>query len=662
MPLHAFVIRRTMQTITKNQIQSGEFDYRFLETDGNGGFISQTVTGANVRNDDSLYTVSLKAPIMRYKLIQKFDEQLLIEDQLYNLSSQSYVNCKNDTSGKNYIVKVVNDYVLEITYQVADIVIIKNIVFSKDTSQVAIKYQIINQFYRKLQLVIRPQLAGYELGEYKAESRYDYTPFINSDVVEFKSPSCHNVYIKSNSQFTCEKPQFIGDYYYPHDSRDGRNAIGSSCSYGQFIYCPHTKLSEIEFIISAKANFPVTANQLIANDIVYKQDIVNNSQARSNLTKSLALATDNYLVNRESTGEKTIIAGYPFFGDWGRDTFWAFNGTCLQTKRFEEAKGILRSFVKYEHNGLLPNMFPEGDELPLYNSVDAPLLFINSVYEYYLATNDKQFILEVKSTIENMINNYISGTDYHISMDSDGLISSGADLEQLTWMDVRFEQILPTPRHGKCVEINSMWYNALKIVQYFTNQLGIKFEINQDVEQLAELVSTSFRQKFIMDNGYLKDVISNMYADTQIRSNAIWAVTQNFCPLHVDEMKAVVNVASSQLYTSLGIRTLTPTDGEFKPKYGDSHFERDMAYHQGTVWPFILGGYIRAYLKSEEYSVEAKEHARHLLDGSEQALSEYCIGQICEVLDGLNPSYSKGCYAQAWSIAEIYRAANEVEE
>lgn len=651
-----------MQTITKNQIQSSEFDYRYLETDGNGGFISQTVTSANTRNEDSLYTVSLKAPIRRFKLVQKFDEQIIIDDKAYNLSSQPYVNCKNNTSGKDYIVKVVNDYVLEISMQVADVVIIKNIVFSKDTSQVAIKYQIINQFNRNVQMLIRPQIAGYEVGGYKAENEYDYQVSVKDDIVQFKSLTCQDIFIKSNSQFTCENPQYTGDYYYPHDSRDGRNAIGTSQSYGQFKYSPHAKLSELEFILSIEPKFPVSASQLIANDIVYKQQLVNNSQAKSDFTKSLALATDNYLVNRESTGEKTIIAGYPFFGDWGRDTFWAFNGTCLQTKRYAEAKSILRSFIKYEQNGLIPNMFPEGDEQPLYNSVDAPLLFINSVYEYYLATEDKDFILEVKSTIENMINNYIEGTDYHIYMDNDGLIASGADLEQLTWMDIRFDQILPTPRHGKCVEINSMWYNALKIVQFFQDNVGIEFNLKNNIADLSELVATSFRQTFIMDNGYLKDVISNTYADTQIRSNGIWAVTQNFSPLQLDEMKAVVKVASSELYTSLGIRTLSPSDVEFKAKYGDSHFERDMAYHQGTVWPFILGGYIRAYLKSEQYSGAAKEHARHLLAGSEQALSEYCIGQICEVLDGLNPSYSKGCYAQAWSIAEIYRAANEVEE
>lgn len=651
-----------MLTITKSAIQANPNDYRFLETDGNGGFISHTVTGNNVRNDDSLYTISLKAPIKRYKLVQKFDEQASVATKEFKLSSQSYVNNQNDVCSKHHILKFESKLNPEITYQLADVRITKSIAFSNVTSQVAVKYQIENPFNREVKLLITPQLAGHNLGEYKPEHLYDYQPVCDQQVVSYHSPTANPVYIKSNAQFTSAKQQVITDYYYPHDSRDGRNAIGSSASYGNFEYKTTASSDSVEFVISATSEFNYSATKLIDQAVARKFAVVEQSTTHSKFGQDLALATDNYLVNRESTGEKTIIAGYPFFGDWGRDTFWAFNGVCLQTKRYQEAKGILRSFIKYEKNGLIPNMFPEGDEYPFYNSVDAPLLFINSVYEYYQHTDDSEFVLEAMPTISKMINNYISGTDYHIYMDSDGLIASGANLEQLTWMDVRFDQILPTPRQGKCVEINGMWYNALKVVLYFEQLLNIEFDITNDLNALAAQVQASFREQFILENGYLKDVINNTSEEIQIRSNAIWVVTQNFSPLTTAEMKSVVAVASEHLYTSFGIRTLSPSDQQFKAKYGDSHFERDMAYHQGTVWPFILGGYVRAYLKSEEYSSNSKLNAKNMLEGSSLALSEYCVGQICEVLDGLNPSHSKGCYAQAWSVAEIYRALNEVEE
>lgn len=651
-----------MQVITKNQIQADEFAYRYLETNGSGGFISQSVTGANTRNDDSLYTISLKAPIKRYKLVQKFDETLYVDDVKYDLTSQQFVNDKNNKSSKHYILKFSNDLYPQITYQLQSVTITKSIVFSNETNQVAIKYAVNNPFNSMLRFEFTPQISGHLLGTYKPEQNYDYQVMTDNDIVTYKSETELDVFIKSTANYKQSEVKYIGDYYYAHDTRDGRDGIGSSCSYGYFEIDTNKSEEIIEFIISSQNKFEMTANQLFDDEITRKQSIIDNANCSSDFATSLALATDNYLVDRDSTGEKTIIAGYPFFGDWGRDTFWAFNGVCLQTNRFAEAKSILRSFIKYEKNGLIPNMFPEADEYPFYNSVDAPLLFINSVYEYFTYTSDEQFIIETKSTIENMINSYINGTDYHIYMDRDGLICSGAELEQLTWMDVRFDTILPTPRQGKCVEINSMWYNALMIILELENELDIKFEIDKDVSKLSELVLSSFKSSFITDKGYLLDLISNTHVDNQIRSNAIWAITQNFSPLSLDEMKQVIKIASKHLYTSLGIRTLSPDDSEFKPVYGDSHFERDMAYHQGTVWPFILGGYVRAYLKSEAYSAEAKANAKLMLAGSEGALSEYCLGQISEVLDGLNPSYSKGCYGQAWSIAEIYRALNEVEE
>ncbi len=646
--------------IIKQQIQASEFDYRFLETDGSGGFISQTATFANVRGDDGIYIRSLKAPIKRYKYIQKMDETIIVDGTSYNLSSQTYVNDKRNTSSKHNLLQFESNLYPQVQFQVKDVTITKRLVYSNH--QVAIEYVVLNPFERSLQFQIKPQIAGHSLGHYKTEGEYDYKVTSANNITSFKSDSCEDVYLKSNLEFTETKPSFIGDYYYPHDSRDGRDSIGTSISYGHYNLQTCDSNSQVSIIINYQNEFEYSLEQLFDLEQKRKSAIIENSKGTSQFAKRLALATDNYLVDRDSTGEKTIIAGYPFFGDWGRDTFWAFNGSCLQTQRYEEAKSILRSFAPYEKNGLIPNMFPEGDEYPFYNSVDAPLLYINSVYEYYQHTNDREFVLELKSVIENMINNYIKGTDYHIKMDSDGLIASGAGLEQLTWMDVRFEQILPTPRQGKCVEINGMWYNALMILEQFRTELNLEFKLERDPKDLAELVRLSFREQFIMDNGYLKDVISNSSADTQIRSNAIWVITQNFCPLDLSEMKAVIRVASNHLYTSLGIRTLSPDDPEFKAIYGDSHFERDMAYHQGTVWPFILGGYIRAYLKSENYTIEAKQIARTLLIGSENSLDEYCIGQICEVLDGLNPSYSKGCYAQAWSISEIYRALIETEE
>ncbi|WOO86440.1 amylo-alpha-1,6-glucosidase [Mollicutes bacterium LVI A0039] len=650
-----------MPTCLKHQIQKNEWEYRFLETDGFGGFVSFPVTNGNVRYDDSLFTYSYKAPIKRYKLVQKFDERIVVDGQKFNLSSATFANDKRNTTAKNNFLSFTNDLIPTWTFQCIDVTIKKQLVYANDTRQVAIVYSINNPFGRELCYEICPQLAGHQLGHYKQADAFDYQVSMTNDCISFTSETAKSVFIKSSLPFTPSSEAIITDYFYAHDARDGRDALGSSASYGSFTYQTKAKQGSFEFVLSSENNFVKTANELIDLETVRKQQIIDNCNGTSDFSKELALATDNYLVNRESTGHKTIIAGYPFFGDWGRDTFWALNGVCIQTNRLAEAKSILKSFIKYEQNGLLPNMFPEGDEDPFYNSVDAPLLFINSLYEYYQASDDQAFITEATPIIESIINNYIAGTDYHIYMDEDGLIAGGAELEQLTWMDVRFDTILPTPRQGKCVEINAMWYNCLKIVEYFQANLALEFTINANLNKLIEQVGNSFKAQFITEAGGLLDVISNTSQDRQIRSNQIWALTQNFTPLSEVEAQAVIKHVSKHLFAGYGIRTLSPNDPDFKHHYGDSHFERDMAYHQGTVWPFILGGYIRAYLKSEGYSDQAKDYARDLLESSKQALSEYCLGQICEVMDGLHPSNSKGCYAQAWSISEIYRALCEVE-
>lgn len=649
-----------MQKCFKYQIQKDQFEYRFLETDGYGSFSSFAVTNANVRGDDGLFIYSAKPPIKRQKLVQKFDEIIEIDGHKFELSSQTYVNDKRNTDAKNNFLKFESEYTSKFAFQCLDVTIEKSLVYSNQTRQVALVYNVSNPFNRSIKYTITPQIAGHPLGEYKSQEQYDYKQQFGKMITSFESEVSANVYIKSNLPYHSTEQKVINDYYYPHDARDGRDAIGSSASYGSYELLTD-KDERFDFIISSNPSFEYSAQELIELEVMRKKQIVEVSNGTSSFAKNLALATDNYLVHRESTDHKTIIAGYPFFGDWGRDTFWAFNGICLETNRFDQAKSILKSFVKYEKNGLLPNMFPEGDEYPFYNSVDAPLLFINSLYEYYQASKDRDFVREISDTVAQIISNYIEGTDYHIFMDEDGLIQSGADLEQLTWMDVRFETILPTPRQGKCVEINAMWYNALKIVISLSRELNLDILKQYNLDELSEKVFASFRSKFITSSGYLLDVISETDQDQQIRSNQIWVISQNFTPLTLSEMKKVIKVSSEHLFAGAGIRTLSPTDRAFKPIYGDSHYERDMAYHQGTVWPFILGGYIRAYLKSEEYSAKAKEDAKKLLEHAEQSLNEYCLGQICEVMDGLNPSNSKGCYAQAWSIAEIYRALCEIE-
>ena len=295
----------------------------------------------------------------------------------------------------------------------------------------------------------------------------------------------------------------------------------------------------------------------------------------------------------------------------------------------------------------------------MYNTVDAALLFINCVWLYRQATGDADFVREMFPVMERIIASYKKGTDYNIHMDRDGLIIAGSGLDQVTWMDVRVGDILPTPRHGKPVEINAYWYNALRIMGEFAKFTGRDSEA---YETLADRVRASFIREFWMEEKHcLRDVVSGTAADAQIRCNQIWALSLPFTMLEEEKERQILDTVFEKLYTPYGLRTLDPADPEFRPEYGGEVLKRDLAYHQGTVWTYPLGAYYLAYLRVNGYSEEAEAYVRAQLEVLHSALREGCIGQLPEIYDGLEPVSSKGCFAQAWSVGELLRVYEALE-
>ena len=338
----------------------------------------------------------------------------------------------------------------------------------------------------------------------------------------------------------------------------------------------------------------------------------------------------------------------------------ALPGCTLSTGRYADAKSILKTFLSYERDGLVPNLFPEGGVEPRYNTVDAALLLIDCLWQYYNHTQDIAFIEEAFPVMERIINAYRAGTRHGIGMDADGLIYAGQGLDQVTWMDVCVDGVLPTPRHGKPVEINAYWYNALKIMAKFAALLGKE---QADYAHLAEKVKKSFRQQFWMEEqGYLKDVLSGTNADRQLRCNQIWAVSMSFTMLESVQEQAVVDAVEQHLLTPRGLRTLSPEDPEYHGFYGGKQFDRDMAYHQGTTWVFPMGAWCRAFLKVNGNTPKAADALLDKLSQMEDMLTEGCLGQLPEIYDGDNPYEGKGCYAQAWSVGEILRVYEEIKK
>ncbi|ERN42156.1 glycogen debranching enzyme [Rubidibacter lacunae KORDI 51-2] len=376
--------------------------------------------------------------------------------------------------------------------------------------------------------------------------------------------------------------------------------------------------------------------------------------------EQLTLAADQFVVRRAVPVDpdgKTIIAGYPWFGDWGRDTAISLPGLSVAAGRPEIARPILRTFGHYLSQGMLPNLFPDGSTEPEYNTVDAVLWYFEAVRAYFNATGDEDLLRELYSPLEEAIAWHQRGTRYNIHLDSDGLLYAGEPGTQLTWMDAKVEDWVVTPRIGKPVEINALWFNALQIVVEFAQVLDRPYA---DLATLRDRARQSFARFWSEDLGYCIDVLDGPEGDdTALRPNQIFAVSVPSEPLLTPErQRAVVDTVSRHLLTSHGLRSLAPADAQYCPHYGGDRLQRDGCYHQGTVWGWLLGPFVQAHLRV--YRDPAT--ARALLQPMADHLAAGGLGTISEIFDGAPPHTPRGCFAQAWSVAEILRVWLALED
>jgi predicted glycogen debranching enzyme len=373
--------------------------------------------------------------------------------------------------------------------------------------------------------------------------------------------------------------------------------------------------------------------------------------ANTPVIQLLTHATDDFISARKSPDGRagsTIIAGYPWFADWGRDTMISLPGLLLATRRFEEARQVLCVFAQYVSEGMIPNRFDDYTNQPSYNTVDASLWFIHACFEYARWSKDSKTLEELlRPACVAIVQGYTQGTRYNIKVDpADGLVSQGDADTQLTWMDAKCDGIAFTPRQGKPVEINALWYHALRL-------LG--------EEKRAEQVRASFRKQFWLSpfRG-LADVVDGSRKDVSLRPNQIFAASLPNSPLSLEQQQAVVEVVRRELLTPMGLRTLARSDPRYHGTYRGPQRQRDEAYHNGTVWPWLLGGFLDAYLKVHNRSSDSIEQSRRWLLPLLHKMHHGCIGQIGEIYEGDEPHRPVGCFAQAWSVAEVMRLALEL--
>jgi predicted glycogen debranching enzyme len=371
--------------------------------------------------------------------------------------------------------------------------------------------------------------------------------------------------------------------------------------------------------------------------------------------RALEASSRQFVVHRKSTGGSTIIAGYHWFTDWGRDTMIAMRGISIATMRQEEAKSILQTFFQYLDKGMLPNRFPDYEEELEYNTADATLWLFVTLYEYQLAFNDTAFIKSVLPSLKNIIDEHIQGTRYNIKVTDEGLVYAGEDGVQLTWMDAKVNGYVVTPRIGCAVEINVLWYNALNVYQHFNKLMNKKADT--EIGSLISKFEQSFPVYFVNEAGWLNDVvIPNVSIDESIRPNQIYAASLPFSPLDKEQKNKVLEVVEKELLTDYGLRTLDKNNPDFKPLYKGDSWERDNAYHQGTVWPFLWGEWAMAYLNQHEFNAD---NCLHIWNASKTLQNHFynegCLNAVAEIFDGLNPFTGKGCVQQAWSVSMLLR-------
>ncbi|MGB8266328.1 MAG: amylo-alpha-1,6-glucosidase [Candidatus Velthaea sp.] len=384
------------------------------------------------------------------------------------------------------------------------------------------------------------------------------------------------------------------------------------------------------------------------------QAIIAQRRARDGVLEPLARAAHAFIVRR-GDGGRTVIAGYPWFADWGRDTMISLPGLTLATGRAPVAAEILRTFAAFVDGGMLPNRFPD-DGLPAeYNTVDAALWFIDAVRAYVGATGDEVLLRELFPVLEEIVTSYRDGTRYGIGTDNDGLVHAGVPGMQLTWMDAKLGDRVVTPRIGKPVEINALWYAGLRAMEGFAKRLG---EPLDPYRALADRVAVSFDRFWNPAREYCFDVVDGPGGDDPaVRPNALFAVGLHVSPLAYVRAKAVVDGASRALLTSHGLRTLAPDDPDYHGHYGGDQPSRDAAYHQGTVWPWLIGPFVRAHLRVYRDPERARSFLRPLFD----ELNGYAIGTLAEIFEGDPPHAPRGCIAQAWSVAQLIEARDAVE-
>jgi predicted glycogen debranching enzyme len=652
----------------------------WLVTNGLGGYASSTVLGINTRKYHGLLVAALNPPINRWVLLTKLDEELKIGTETYALGANEFHDIIHP-QGHHFLSSFVLAPFPTYKYAVEDVSLKKTVFMPYMQNATAAIYEVSNPSEQKVSVQVSPLVNSRHIYSITDKDTLPWS-FVQkrlgeAAVIETSDSLSSLILSSGNDDSFVEESWWVEKLFFRVDDSRSESSTDDQFRPGFFKFSVGPKEKKRFHVLAVAGRKWEEAQSLFSSfgkrtediEMLYREELNRRKglleqfrehhadSKMENWLKWLIQAADSFIVSRASTEKKSVIAGYHWFDDWGRDSLISLPGLTLVTGRFEDAQEILLTFERYCQKGVIPNRFSDkAGDIPLYNTVDATLWFFNAVLQYLKYTGDYSFVQEkLWKTLNQIVEHHVHGTIFGIHMEEDGLIAHGP---QLTWMDATTVDQFVTPRDGKAVEIQALWYNALKTMQLLAKRFN-QADKAENYEVMAEKARASFSEKFWnTKKGYLSDVVKNGAADSALRPNQIIAASLDFPILDRTKGERVVEAVWKRLWGQYGLKTLPETDPRYIGKYFGDWTQRDSAYHNGTVWAWLLGPFTTAFLKTKNHEESWRKFAfkSFLHPLFREEIHHAGLGTISEIFDGDAPHISRGCISQAWSVAEPLRA------
>ena len=652
----------------------------WIITNGLGGYASSTVLGINTRKYHGLLVAAFHPPGDRRVCLAKLDEEISIRNKIYPLGANEFQN-RIFPQGYRFLKQFSVSPFPKYVYAVQNVEVQKTVFMPHEKNAVITIYNILNKSGVDVKIRVFPLINWRHFHSVTDRWKipWEFVQKQGDKEVGIRFGIPRSTLMMTTSGRYLAMGKWIERIYFRKESMRGESCLDDCYQLGCFEIDVKANKNEKFAITAIASKNDDDARKVLAEmpatmhdaEALYEKEMKRREKLLTKFYEEhegvpandwvnwIILATDMFIVKGINNEQKSVIAGYHWFEAWGRDTFISLPGLMLVTGRFEDARQAFLTFKNHCKNGLIPNFLSDQAEQPAYNAVDATLWYVNAVLQYLKYTGDFRFVQEqLWKTLKTIIENHTRGTVFNIHVNSDGLLHHGP---QLTWMDVAIDGQPITPRAGKAVEVQALWYNALKIMELLAKRFREKNEAEK-YAQMAEKARKSFVEKFWNpEKNCLFDIVSEYYEDDSLRPNQIIAVALDFNMLDDAKNEKIVDIVHRELLTPYGLRTLARNDQRYIGVYAGDRRSRDKAYHNGTVWPWLLGPFTTAFLKTKGYAEYRREYAlkNFLLPLFTEQNFKAGLGTINEIFDGEPPHKPRGCIAQAWSVAEPFRAYAE---